>query len=84
MAGAEPQRNSSRTALSVAASRAVHQFLDGEPKILDDPIAAACLTRMRSSRFNRILRTRMTPWLEDCAPTWFCEAAMRKNAWPRQ
>ena len=43
MAGAEPQRNSSRTALSVAAFRAVHQLLDGEPKILDDPVAARLL-----------------------------------------
>src|SRR5208282_3451856 len=43
MSGAEPQRNSSRTALSVAALRAVHQLLDGDPKILDDPIAARLL-----------------------------------------
>jgi methyltransferase (TIGR00027 family) len=38
-----PQRNSSRTALGVAALRAVHQLLDGEPKILEDPIAARLL-----------------------------------------
>ncbi len=43
MADAAPQRNSSRTALSVATLRAVHQLLDGEPKILDDPIAARLL-----------------------------------------
>ncbi len=43
MADAAPQRNSSRTALGVAALRAVHQLLDGEPKILDDPIAARLL-----------------------------------------
>ncbi len=43
MASAVP-RNSSRTALGVAALRAVHQLLDGEPKVLDDPIAARLLS----------------------------------------
>src|SRR5271163_808264 len=43
MADAMPERNSSRTALGVASLRAVHQLLDGEPKILDDPIAARLL-----------------------------------------
>jgi methyltransferase (TIGR00027 family) len=33
------ERNPSRTALSVAALRAVHQRFDGEPKVLDDPLA---------------------------------------------
>jgi methyltransferase (TIGR00027 family) len=37
---AEPQRNASKTALGVAMTRAYHQLLDGEPKILDDPVAA--------------------------------------------
>jgi methyltransferase (TIGR00027 family) len=36
-------RDASRTALGVAALRAVHQLIDGEPKILDDPIAALLL-----------------------------------------
>jgi methyltransferase (TIGR00027 family) len=36
-------RHASRTALGVAALRAVHQIMDGEPKILDDPIAALLL-----------------------------------------
>jgi methyltransferase (TIGR00027 family) len=36
-------RHASRTALGVAALRAVHQIVDGEPKILDDPIAALLL-----------------------------------------
>ncbi len=40
---AMPQRNSSRTALGVAVLRAVHQLLDCEPKILEDPIAARLL-----------------------------------------
>ncbi|MGB0116800.1 MAG: class I SAM-dependent methyltransferase [Terriglobales bacterium] len=43
MGDAAPQRNSSRTALGVAALRAAHQLLDGEPKILDDRIAARLL-----------------------------------------
>jgi methyltransferase (TIGR00027 family) len=43
MADAAPTRNSSRTALGVAALRAVHQLLDGDPKILEDPVAAHLL-----------------------------------------
>ena len=39
----EPARHASRTALGVAALRAAHQTMDGEPKILDDPIAAVLL-----------------------------------------
>ena len=38
-----PQRGASRTALGVSAIRALHQTLDGEPKILDDRIAARLL-----------------------------------------
>ena len=38
-----PLRHASRTALGVAALRAVHRLIDGEPKILDDPIAALLL-----------------------------------------
>jgi methyltransferase (TIGR00027 family) len=36
-------RHASRTALGVAALRAVHQTMDGEPKVLDDPIAVLLL-----------------------------------------
>jgi methyltransferase (TIGR00027 family) len=43
MADAAPTRNASRTALGVAALRAVHQLLDGEPKILEDSVAARLL-----------------------------------------
>jgi methyltransferase (TIGR00027 family) len=43
MADDMPARNSSRTALGVAALRAVHQLIDGDPKILVDPIAARLL-----------------------------------------
>lgn len=38
-----PQRSASRTALGVAALRAVHQLCDGAPKILADPIAPRLL-----------------------------------------
>jgi methyltransferase (TIGR00027 family) len=41
----EPPRNASRTALSVALLRAIHQTLDGEPKILDDPISRLVLDK---------------------------------------
>ena len=39
----DPRRKASTTALNVAMLRAVHQVLDGQPKILDDPIAAVLL-----------------------------------------
>lgn len=39
----EPERKASRTAFGVAMIRAVHQTLDAQPKILDDPIAAVLL-----------------------------------------
>ena len=39
----KPPRHASRTALGVATLRALHQIIDGEPKILDDPIAALLL-----------------------------------------
>jgi len=37
------ERGPSRTALGIAAHRAVHQLVDGQPRILDDPIAARLL-----------------------------------------
>ncbi|HLX83475.1 MAG TPA: class I SAM-dependent methyltransferase [Terriglobales bacterium] len=43
MADASPVRSSSKTALGVAALRAAHQLLDGEPKILRDPISERLL-----------------------------------------
>ncbi len=45
------ERNASKTALGVAALRAVHQLLDGEPKILEDPIAARLLGPEFLNRF---------------------------------
>ena len=43
MSASTPSRVTSRTALGVAALRAVHQLFDGEPKILSDPIAQLLL-----------------------------------------
>ncbi len=37
------ERNASKTAWGVAALRAVHQLLDGNPKVLDDPISVRML-----------------------------------------
>jgi methyltransferase (TIGR00027 family) len=37
------ERSSSKTALGVAALRAAHMLIDGEPKILDDPIVTRIL-----------------------------------------
>jgi methyltransferase (TIGR00027 family) len=49
----ERQPASNRTALGVAELRAVHQFLDGEPKILEDPailrlLGADAVARLKS------------------------------------
>ena len=43
MNASQPQRSASRTALGVAVHRAVLQIFDGDPKILDDPIAGLLL-----------------------------------------
>jgi methyltransferase (TIGR00027 family) len=39
----EPNQAASQTALGTAYMRAVHQMLDGEPKVLDDPVAVRLL-----------------------------------------
>jgi len=48
------ERSASNTALGVAGLRAAHQIIDGEPKILDDPVAlklfdAEAVGRMKAS-----------------------------------
>ena len=43
MNASEPQRDASSTALGVAMLREVHQTLDGDPKILNDPISGLLL-----------------------------------------
>ena len=43
MSDGSSQRGASRTALGVAAIRAVHQLLDGEPKILEDRLSTRLL-----------------------------------------
>lgn len=57
-----PQRKSSRTALGVAALRAVHQLVDGEPKILDDPIAARLLDADVLGQIRSGARRAQEPW----------------------
>ncbi|MGD0190296.1 MAG: class I SAM-dependent methyltransferase [Rhizomicrobium sp.] len=63
-------RNASRTALGVAAHRAFHQLMDGEPKILEDRIAETLIDagmlaqiRARDERYgspgSRALRVRV-------------------------
>lgn len=47
------ERASSRTALGVAALRAVHQVLDAEPRILEDPV----ITRMMDPQLFEKIRT---------------------------
>jgi methyltransferase (TIGR00027 family) len=43
MTMAAETRRFSRTAVGVAAHRAVHQLMDGDPKVLDDPISGRLL-----------------------------------------
>ncbi|MFI5236016.1 MAG: class I SAM-dependent methyltransferase [Gemmatimonadales bacterium] len=55
------KRGASNTALGVMAIRAAHQLIDGEPKILDDPIAVRLLaprTIARIVRYGRDERDR--------------------------
>jgi methyltransferase (TIGR00027 family) len=47
------ERASSRTALGVAALRAVHQVMDAEPRILEDPV----ITRMMGAELFEKIRT---------------------------
>lgn len=49
------ERQPSRTAAGVAYLRAVHQHLDGEPKVLDDPVAV------------RLLHPQTTAWMDERA-----------------
>jgi methyltransferase (TIGR00027 family) len=48
-------RQPSRTAAGVAYLRAVHQHLDGDPKVLDDPVAV------------RLLHPQTTSWMDERA-----------------
>jgi len=41
----QPDSRASRTAQRVAMRRAMHQVIDGQPKVLDDPIAVAIVGR---------------------------------------
>jgi methyltransferase (TIGR00027 family) len=46
------EREASKTAIGVAVLRAVHQLLDGEPKILDDTMVVALLGPERERRIR--------------------------------
>jgi methyltransferase (TIGR00027 family) len=64
MGDAAPQRNSSRTALGVAALRAAHHLLDGEPKILHDPIAARLLNPDALQQMRSNPARALEPWAQ--------------------
>ncbi|CAN5792634.1 hypothetical protein BH10CHL1_BH10CHL1_40570 [soil metagenome] len=55
------ERRSSNTAIGVTTLRAVHQLLDGEPKILDDPIAAQLLDLATLSQMHTYPEYFQTP-----------------------
>jgi methyltransferase (TIGR00027 family) len=59
----EPERKASRTAFGVAMIRAVHQTLDGQPKILDDPIAAALLGDEFDQQVTAYQDRAREPWI---------------------
>lgn len=85
MADAMPERNSSRTALGVAALRAVHQLLDGEPKILHDPVAVRLLDADVLQQIRSNPARSDEPLIKGLrSHVVLCEAAMRKSAWPRR
>lgn len=48
----EPSQAASQTALGTAYLRAAHQLLDGEPKLLDDPVALTLLGPDAGSRIQ--------------------------------
>ncbi len=50
----QPERGASRTALGVAALRALHLIADDEPKILRDPVAARRLDGLEPPRRGAI------------------------------
>lgn len=56
------ERASSRTALGVAALRAAHQLMDGEPKILDDPVIPLLLERELIERVRAGGESVQAPW----------------------
>lgn len=57
----EPNQAASQTALGTAYLRAAHQILDGEPKLLDDPVALPLLGPDASSRIRASAESYRTP-----------------------
>jgi O-methyltransferase involved in polyketide biosynthesis len=56
------ERAASRTALGVAALRAAHQLVDGEPKILDDPVIPQLLEPELLQRVRSGGDSLQAPW----------------------
>ncbi len=54
-------RKASRTALATACMRAVHQLFDGEPRILEDPIAALLIGSAALEQINDPTNSYRTP-----------------------
>ena len=55
-----PEHKTSQTAQGIAVLRAVHQLIDGQPKILDDPIIVRMLdeaTRLRIRDHPEVYQT---------------------------
>ncbi len=46
------ERKASETALGVSVLRAVHQLIDGEPKLLDDPVIVRMLDAPTRARIH--------------------------------
>ncbi len=57
------ERNASETALSVTILRAAHQLIDGEPKILLDPISVRILDEAARARLQNHPEYYQTPYL---------------------
>ncbi len=57
------ERDVSRTALGTAYIRAAHQLLDGQPRILEDPLAVTLLGSSAAQRIKDLANSYQTPEL---------------------
>jgi methyltransferase (TIGR00027 family) len=60
-----PQKSPSRTALGVAIHRAIHMLIDGEPKLLDDPVALRLLGNPTRAQLEASRRRSNAPAARD-------------------
>jgi len=58
-----PERDSSNTAMRVAELRAAHQLIDGEPKILHDPVVLRLLGEATLQKIRDNAAVLNSPWL---------------------